>query len=97
MRISAPELGELVNTVTTTEDAEDWTFGICELIGSLARRVRDDGWCAGADLGPLPAFADTVVGLVGRERIGRAVPRRLSAFGFTVQAYGPYAQDTGTR
>jgi fumarylacetoacetate (FAA) hydrolase family protein len=38
VRISAPELGSLVNEVTTAEDAPDWTFGIRDLFRSLARR-----------------------------------------------------------
>jgi fumarylacetoacetate (FAA) hydrolase family protein len=38
VRISAPELGSLVNEVTTAEDAPDWTFGIRELFRSLAAR-----------------------------------------------------------
>jgi fumarylacetoacetate (FAA) hydrolase family protein len=38
VRISAPELGSLVNEVTTAEDAPDWTFGIRDLFRSLAAR-----------------------------------------------------------
>jgi fumarylacetoacetate (FAA) hydrolase family protein len=38
VRISAPELGSLVNEVTTAEDAPDWTFGIRDLFRSLAGR-----------------------------------------------------------
>jgi fumarylacetoacetate (FAA) hydrolase family protein len=38
VRISAPELGCLVNEVTTAEDAPDWTFGIRDLFRSLAAR-----------------------------------------------------------
>lgn len=36
--ISAPELGALVNEVTTAEEAPDWTFGIRELFRSLVAR-----------------------------------------------------------
>jgi phosphoglycerate dehydrogenase-like enzyme len=62
------------------------------------RRVRDDGWCAPRDLGPLPGFEDTTVGLIGLGRIGLAVHKRLSAFGIRVLAYDPYAgRDTGVR
>ncbi|MFF1879674.1 fumarylacetoacetate hydrolase family protein [Leifsonia sp. NPDC058230] len=38
VRISSPELGSLVNEVTTAEDAPDWTFGIRDLFRSLAAR-----------------------------------------------------------
>lgn len=54
------------------------------------RRVHEDGWCAPPDLGPLPGFADTTVGLIGFGRIGRSVHKRLSAFGFTVLVHDPY-------
>ena len=36
--ISCPELGTLVNTVTTAEEAPPWTFGISRLMENLARR-----------------------------------------------------------
>src|SRR4029079_4795526 len=62
------------------------------------RRMRDEGWCAPRDLGPLPGFEDTTIGLVGLGRIGQAVHKRLSAFGFTVLAHDPYAgPDSGVR
>ncbi|MFO7192607.1 C-terminal binding protein [Thermocrispum agreste] len=61
------------------------------------RRVRQDGWCAPGDLGPLPGLSETTVGLVGIGRIGMAVHQRLRAFGCTVLAYDPYARtDVGT-
>jgi fumarylacetoacetate (FAA) hydrolase family protein len=37
--ISSPRLGALTNTVTTAEDAADWTFGIGALIANLAGRA----------------------------------------------------------
>lgn len=60
-------------------------------IPAYDRRVREDGWCAPRDLGSLPGFAETTVGLVGLGRIGAAVHRRLAAFGFRVVAHDPYA------
>lgn len=36
--ISTPQLGSLVNRVTTSDKAEPWTFGISALMKSLARR-----------------------------------------------------------
>jgi fumarylacetoacetate (FAA) hydrolase family protein len=38
VRISAPPLGALVNTVVTSEQAAPWTFGVRALMRSLARR-----------------------------------------------------------
>lgn len=55
------------------------------------RRIRDDGWCEPTDLGPLPAFGDTTVGLFGAGRIARSLARRLTAFGFRVLAHDPFA------
>ena len=36
--IATPQLGSLINEVTTAEDAEDWTFGIRALFANLAAR-----------------------------------------------------------
>lgn len=36
--IHSPKLGKLINTVTTTDKAPEWTFGIRDLYESLARR-----------------------------------------------------------
>jgi fumarylacetoacetate (FAA) hydrolase family protein len=36
--ISTPLLGTLVNTVTTAEDAPDWTFGVRSLVANLSER-----------------------------------------------------------
>lgn len=38
VRIATPKLGQLVNTVTTSEKAQPWTFGIRALYASLAAR-----------------------------------------------------------
>ncbi|MER6925722.1 fumarylacetoacetate hydrolase family protein, partial [Streptomyces spiralis] len=38
VRISSPRLGALVNTVTTSEQAAPWTFGVRGLMHNLARR-----------------------------------------------------------
>jgi fumarylacetoacetate (FAA) hydrolase family protein len=38
VRISAPELGTLVNEVATAEDTPDWTFGIRALLRNLVER-----------------------------------------------------------
>ncbi|MCP2255460.1 D-3-phosphoglycerate dehydrogenase [Prauserella aidingensis] len=55
------------------------------------RAVHRDGWCAPRDLGSVPGFADTTIGLVGLGQIGFAVAERLAPFGFSVLAHDPYA------
>lgn len=56
----------------------------------LDRAVRGRGWLLPGELGSLPGFADTTVGLIGTGRIGRAVAARLKPFGFEVLAHDPY-------
>jgi D-3-phosphoglycerate dehydrogenase / 2-oxoglutarate reductase len=64
--------------------------------------IRRSGWCAPADVGPLPSFAATTIGLVGVGRIARLLASRLAAFGFTLVGYDPLlpaelATDVGVR
>jgi fumarylacetoacetate (FAA) hydrolase family protein len=44
VEISTPELGTLVNTVTTAEDARDWEFGIRDLMRNLHDRGLLGAW-----------------------------------------------------
>jgi D-3-phosphoglycerate dehydrogenase len=55
--------------------------------------VRSRGWFAPGDLGALPGFGDTTVGLVGSGRIGRAVLDRLRPFGFAIDIHDPFLSD----
>lgn len=57
------------------------------------RAIRRDGWVGPAALGPTRSFSETTVGLIGTGRIGSQVAARLAPFGFTVQAFDPYAPD----
>jgi fumarylacetoacetate (FAA) hydrolase family protein len=38
VRVSSPKLGALINEVTTSDKAPPWTFGVRELMTSLAAR-----------------------------------------------------------
>ncbi|MYM20448.1 C-terminal binding protein [Brevibacterium sp. 5221] len=57
------------------------------------RALKDgnDGWCAPADVGVIPALSDVTVGLVGVGQIGLLVAHRLQAFGARIIAADPYA------
>lgn len=52
--ISSPLLGTLVNVVRSAEEAEDWSFGIRDLMRNLAARGLLD---AAAPVGVSPAGA----------------------------------------
>jgi D-3-phosphoglycerate dehydrogenase len=56
----------------------------------IDRAIHDRGWVTPGELGPIRGFGETVVGLVGTGRIGRAVAARLQPFGFTLLAFDPY-------
>ncbi|WP_116101560.1 C-terminal binding protein [Amycolatopsis thermalba] len=77
---------------TVADHTVDLLLTLLRRIPAYDRRIRETGWCAPRDLGSIPGFADTTVGLVGLGRIGLAVHRRLAAFGFRVIAHDPYAE-----
>jgi D-3-phosphoglycerate dehydrogenase / 2-oxoglutarate reductase len=58
------------------------------------RAIRAHGWPGGTELGPIPALQQTVAGVVGTGRIGRAMIARLSPFVREVLAHDPF--DTST-
>lgn len=76
--------------------ADHTTSALLALLRKLPmydRAIRRDGWVQPADLGPVKAFPDTTVGLIGTGRIGRAVASRLAPFGFRVIAHDPFVAD----
>ncbi|MCU1574943.1 MAG: D-3-phosphoglycerate dehydrogenase [Micrococcaceae bacterium] len=75
---------------TVADHAVSCLLALLRKLKELDARVRSDGWLRPNDLGPLPGFAQTTVGLIGTGRIGRAVAARLRPFGFTVLAHDPF-------
>lgn len=67
---------------------------------SLARRIpfynqaiRENGWVAPTDLGPLRSLRQHTIGYLGFGRIAQAVHARLSAFGARGIAYDPFCPE----
>lgn len=95
---AARELGVAVCNVpdygadTVADHAVTLLLGLLRKVKQLDSRVRSDGWLLPGDLGPMPGFSQTTVGLIGTGRIGRAVASRLRPFGFTIIAHDPYVQ-----
>ncbi|ONK11859.1 C-terminal binding protein [Streptomyces sp. MP131-18] len=82
-------------TDTVADHATAALLALLRRLSVYDRAIRDHGWCAPGDAGPLPSFAATTVGLVGTGQIGRAVHARLRTFGFHVLATDPFADPAG--
>lgn len=93
---AARELGIAVSNVpdygadTVADHAVTCALALLRKVKQLDSRIRSDGWLRPNDLGSMPGFSETTVGLVGTGRIGRAVAARLSPFGFRVIAHDPF-------
>ncbi|GAB3268459.1 C-terminal binding protein [Arthrobacter pigmenti] len=93
---AAAELGIRVCNVpdygadTVADHAVALLLTLLRRIKLLDRAVHTRGWLRPGDLGPLPGFADSTVGLIGTGRIGRGVAARLKPFGFRILAHDPY-------
>src|SRR5262249_54950247 len=58
---------------------------------SMDRTVRSGGWFNFPQYGAVRRLRNLRLGLIGFGRIGRAVARKLSGFGFEIVAFDPYA------
>lgn len=91
---AARELGIAVTHVAgyCTEEVADHTIAIAlslvRRLDSLRAQAREGRW-VGVELGSVRRSADSVWGVIGFGRIGRAVAHRASSFGFQILAYDP--------
>jgi len=91
---AARELGVAVTNVGgyCTEEVADHTLALAltliRRLDSLREQAREGRWTY-VDLGSVRRSADSIWGVVGFGRIGRAVARRAAAFGFKVWACDP--------
>lgn len=91
---AARELGVAVTNVGgyCTEEVADHTLALAlslvRKLDSLRRQALEGRWI-GVELGTVRRSAESTWGVIGFGRIGRAVARRASAFGFSVLAYDP--------
>jgi D-3-phosphoglycerate dehydrogenase len=95
---AARELGIAVTNVAgyCTEEVADHTLALglflIRRLESLSRQAVDGRW-ANVEAGPLRRSADSIWGVIGFGRIGQAVARRASAFGFTIWGHDPVLSD----
>jgi D-3-phosphoglycerate dehydrogenase len=91
---TARELGIAVANVAgyCTEEVADHTLALAlsvvRRLDSLREQAREGDWTT-VDYDTIPRSAESIWGVIGFGRIGRAVARRASAFGFTIWAYDP--------
>lgn len=91
---AARELGVAVTNVGgyCTEEVADHTLAIAlsivRQLDSLRRQAREGRWI-GVEYRSIRRSADSVWGVIGFGRIGRAVARRAAAFGFAIWAHDP--------
>ncbi len=96
--IDLPEAGRRRIVVTNTpdvltEEVADTTIGLLLMtVRQLSRAeawMRDGKWAeTGADYPYTPSLRDRSVGMIGYGRIGKAIGRRLDAFGLPLSYFG---------
>jgi D-3-phosphoglycerate dehydrogenase / 2-oxoglutarate reductase len=66
-------------------------FAAARRVVSMDRTIRAGGWFNFPSYGSVRRLRNLKLGLVGFGRIGQAVARKLSSFGFEIVAHDPYA------
>lgn len=94
---AATELGVQVVNVpdygieTVADHASAMLLSLLRRIPAYGAGIREQGWITPPDVGPIPALADTTVGLLGAGRIAQSLAARLQVFGITTIAHDPFA------
>jgi D-3-phosphoglycerate dehydrogenase len=100
--LAAQQLGIAVTNVAgyCTEEVADHTLALAltllRRLDSLALQAREGKWL-GVDTVGIRRCADLNWGVIGFGRIGRAVARRATAFGFSVHAFDPQLAEREVR
>jgi D-3-phosphoglycerate dehydrogenase len=95
---TARELGVAVTNVAgyCTEEVADHTIALglflVRRLDPLRGQAVEGRW-ANVEAGPIRRSGDSVWGVIGFGRIGQAVARRASAFGFTICAHDSFLSD----
>ncbi|MFC7400934.1 C-terminal binding protein [Citricoccus sp. GCM10030269] len=78
--------------ITTVADhAAALLLSLLRRLPHYTARIRENGWTAPKEVGPLASFGQTTIGLLGVGRISCALADRLHPFGFRIMGYDPYA------
>lgn len=80
-------------TSTVSDHAVTLAFNLLRRVSQFDGEVSAGGWPKPASQGTVLEFSDVTVGLFGTGKIGLAVAKRLRAFGMTVVAYDPFAEN----
>lgn len=88
----------ICNTSYCVDDIADHT---CAMILALMRELPEyqndirsnSRWAYGSVPWPIHRIGNQVIGLIGFGNTGRAVSKRLHAFGCTIQAYDPFVEE----
>lgn len=100
---AARELGVRVCNVpdygasTVADHTVALLFNLLRKVRQFDQAVRERTWIAPGELGALPAFDQTSVGLIGSGRIGQAVLERLRPFGFRVLVHDAFVSEESLR
>jgi D-3-phosphoglycerate dehydrogenase / 2-oxoglutarate reductase len=75
---------------TVADHAAATMLALLRRLPHYTAQIREQGWVAPVQVGPLASFGRTTIGLLGVGRISCALADRLHPFGFRLVGYDPY-------